>query len=170
MCSSDLTGEAALGLAVLEGRLALPEPARGDCIARLERPEPRLTLGRRLRGIANSAIDVSDGLVADLGHIAQASGISMALCEDWLPDTAALQGCADAVLKRECRLGGGDDYELAFTAPASERGSLQALSDELAIPLSRIGTVLDAPTGEVRVKDARGSWIPVPHPGYDHFR
>jgi thiamine-monophosphate kinase len=167
---SGATGEAAIGLAVLEKRLSLPEPPRSICIARLERPEPRLVLGLRLRSVAHSAIDVSDGLVADLGHIAQASKVGMEVREDWLPSTSALASCPDARFMQDCRLGGGDDYELAFTAPASQRDVLKAVSGELDLPLSRIGTVLDEPTGEVRVIDARGNRISVSRPGYDHFR
>ena len=159
-------GGAALGLA----RPEIPEALR-----RLQEPEPRVALGERLRGIATSAIDVSDGLVSDLGHILECSAAGAQLDYARLPRAAAfaqLGTGADAeVLERRCVLSGGDDYELLFTAAPSERNRLAALSRELALPLARIGAIRPAADEALPlplVLDARGEPIPV-RAGYDHF-
>jgi thiamine-monophosphate kinase len=107
---SGATGEAALGLAHLRGRVTLPAAAAGQCLLRLETPEPRVALGRKLRGIASAAIDVSDGLLADVGHIAEQSKVAAELDYDALPRAPALAALPDANLADECILGGGDDY------------------------------------------------------------
>src|SRR5262245_2485167 len=118
---SGATGEAALGLAHLGGRVKLAAAAAAQCVLRLEAPEPRIELGRRLRGIATAAIDVSDGLLADVGHIAEQSQVGAEIDYEALPRAAALAACPDRSLADECLLGGGDDYELAFTAPPAKR-------------------------------------------------
>ncbi len=166
---SGATGDAALGLAHLRGRLKLSDPAARLCRARLDTPVPRVELGRRLRGLASSAIDVSDGLVADLGHILGRSGVGAELWLDDLPRSTALAECADAVLARECLLGGGDDYELLFTVPQERRAAILTLAGEVGLPLTRIGrTVAGAP--QVSVLDGAGQPVPAGPGGYDHFR
>jgi len=165
---SGSTGDAALGLACLQGRLELPADMRTACCLRLECPEPRLELGGRLRGLASSAIDVSDGLVADLGHIAAASSVAADIFLDLIPRSGALQACPDASLAQQCLLGGGDDYELVFTAPVASRAEFEALAEELQLPLTRIGVIQPgAPRVMVRARD--GVPVIVPRHGYDHF-
>ena len=166
---SGATGEAALALADRSGRIALSEPFRTQCLARLEAPEPRVDLGGRLRGIARSAIDVSDGLLADLGHILDMSGAGAEVWYDTLPRAPGIAACADAVLVRECLTGGGDDYELVFTAPPHRRDEIQAVSADLGLALTRIGSIVP---GEPRaiLRDAQGNAIPVASAGFDHFR
>jgi thiamine-monophosphate kinase len=165
---SGATGEAALALAHLKGRAELEGEAREACLARLHVPEPQVELGRRLRGLARSAIDVSDGLLADLGHILQASGVGAELAWDSLPRARAIADCADATLAAECLLAGGDDYELLFTAPPSRRAEIEAVGTDLSLSLTRIGTAV---AGEplVALRDARGELISTPHTGFDHF-
>lgn len=166
---SGATGDAALGLAHLRGRVQLSDAEARHCLARLDTPIPLVELGRRLRGHASSAIDVSDGLVADLAHILERSGIGAEVWLDTLPRSRVLAECADAALARECLLGGGDDYELLFTAPQARRGAILTLAAEIGLPLTRIGrTVAGAPL--VSVLDDAGRPVPVGAGGYDHFR
>lgn len=166
---SGSTGDAALGLACLQGRIELPEDLRTACCLRLECPEPRLELGGRLRGLASSAIDVSDGLAADIGHIAEASSVAADIYLDLLPRSSALSSCTDTGLAQQYLLGGGDDYELAFTAPVAVRAQLDALAQELQLPLTRIGVIQPgAPRVVVRGRD--GVPVAVAHRGYDHFQ
>ncbi|MCZ7563403.1 MAG: thiamine-phosphate kinase [Burkholderiales bacterium] len=164
---SGATGDAALGLAQLRGEARLSAAAARHCVARLETPLPLVELGRRLRGIAASAIDVSDGLVADLGHIAERSGVAIELSLGQIPRSKALAECGDAALARDCLLGGGDDYELAFTAPAARRAAVLALAAELGLPLARIGRVREGAPG-VTVLDDAGAPV-ASRSGYDHF-
>jgi len=156
------TGEAALGLAHLEGRVKLSGAARKACLRRLHAPEPRVKLGRALRGVARGAIDVSDGLLADLGHIAKASGVTAELSWEDIPRARAIRECPDAALARRCVLAGGDDYELVFTAPRSARGRIAALG------AARIGSIVRGGSG-VRVRDAAGRVVPFSRAGFDHF-
>jgi thiamine-monophosphate kinase len=165
---SGATGEAALALAHLQGRAQLAGGALEDCLARLHTPEPRLELGGRLRGLASSAIDVSDGLVADLGHVLEASGVGAELAFDALPRAPAIAACNDARLAAECLLSGGDDYELVFTADAGRRGEVEALSRELGLALARVGRIVPG-EARVRVLDASGAQVSAGE-GWDHFR
>ena len=133
----------------------------------LEWPEPRIPLGLALRGIAHAMIDISDGLLQDLKHILQASGVAAILYESLMPVNLSLP-LEDAAQLRQSVLGGGDVYELCFTAPVSARSVLSALADSLGIALSRIGAV-HAGQG-LRVLDASGKDIsPLPS-GFDHFQ
>ena len=165
---SGTLGDAALGLTHLQGRVALPEQAARHCVDKLESPQPRLELGGRLRGLASSAIDVSDGLVGDLGHILAASGVGAQLEFDRLPRSPALLSCSDTGLAEQCLLAGGDDYEVLFTAAPAERGALDTLAAELGLPLTRIGTIV-AGQLPARVIRADGSEAVVSHGGFDHF-
>ncbi|MCX7154856.1 MAG: thiamine-phosphate kinase [Rhodocyclales bacterium] len=154
-------GRAALGLAHLQGRTRLTEPALTECLAALHRPQPRVKLGLALRGIANAAIDVSDGLLADLGHILEQSGRAARLQIPNLPV---------AGLERDCLLAGGDDYELLFTATPGSDSGITALAGKLKLPLTRIGEIVAGPPGELVLCDDGGSVITPATRGYDHFR
>jgi thiamine-monophosphate kinase len=165
---SGATGEAALALAHLKGRVKLEGAAREACLARLHTPEPRVELGGRLRGFARSAIDVSDGLLADLGHILEASGIGAELAWDSLPRATAIAACPDKALAADCLLAGGDDYELAFTAPPFRRSEIEAMGKDLEIPLTRIGVAV-AGDPVVALRDSGGKLISSPRKGFDHF-
>jgi thiamine-monophosphate kinase len=125
----------------------------------LHRPQPRVALGLALRGIASAAIDVSDGLLADLGHILERSAVGARLRVADLPA---------AGLVRDCWLSGGDDYELVFTAPAAFDREIGALSDTLQLPLTRIGEIESSP-GELVLCDDSGSDVTPTRRGYDHF-
>ncbi len=165
---SGATGEAALALAALRGEASLDPQALAACRARLDTPTPRVALGRRLRGLASAAIDVSDGLAADLGHILARSGVGAAVALDAVPVAPALAGCEDAALVRRCVLAGGDDYELAFTAPPERRDEVASAGVATGIAVTRIGTII-AGAG-LTVRDVRGEVVALGARGYDHFR
>jgi len=164
---SGATGEAALGLAHLEGRTKLAPEAAARCVHRLEAPEPRVALGRALRGVAGAAIDVSDGLLADVGHIAERSNVDAEIDYEALPQAAALAACPDRALAERCLLGGGDDYELAFTAPPAKRAEVERAGRAAGVAVTRIGRIL-AGAPAVRLL-AGGRPRPAPQRGFDHF-
>jgi thiamine-monophosphate kinase len=157
-------GFAALGLRQLRGEIALPGMLARLCVAALQRPRPRLELGLALLGLAHAAIDVSDGLLADLGHIASASGLA---ADVFLVQLPHLPEGVDRATALACQLGGGDDYELCFAAPPSVRVALAGVAANLELPLWRIGT-FTAGSG-VRVLDPDGLAVDFDIRGYDHF-
>lgn len=163
-------GDAALALAGLQRRTHLDDAALSALRARLEWPEPRVALGERLRGLASAAIDVSDGLTGDLGHVLDASGVGADVDLALIPCAPALRArlaSAERALAVECLLAGGDDYELCFTAPSSARPRLAALATQMSLPLTRIGAI--SVSAGLRVRDERGQPIsPLPQ-AFDHF-
>ena len=164
-------GLASLGLALLQGRIELPEPWPRLCIGALEKPRPRVALGQALRGVASAAIDVSDGLLADLGHIAERSGCAAAVKLVQLPHLPKGESY-DAVLRKmalECQLTGGDDYELCFTAPFAQHLALGRIAAELELPLWCIGEMTAGPAGTVTVLDPDDKPVEFDSKGYDHF-
>jgi len=165
---SGAPGRAALGLAHLQGRVRLDLAAQADCLAALHRPQPRVALGLALRGVASAAIDISDGLLADIGHILERSRLAADIAYTQLPP-AALQSCDDAALARDCLLAGGDDYELVFSAPPTRHAAILALSQRLGLPLTPIGCLKPGPAGELTLRDAEGRPMTLDHAGYDHF-
>jgi thiamine-monophosphate kinase len=155
-------GGAALALARPEIAAQFPEIAR-----RLHSPEPRIELGERLRAVAHAAIDVSDGLAGDLAHILERSQVSARVDYERIPKCAAFAKLDNPQLERECVLSGGDDYELAFTAPREHRPELEALSAELKLALTCIGAIAPG-APRLAVLDAQGR--PIAHRGgFDHF-
>lgn len=136
-------------------------------LARLNRPEPRVAEGMALRGIANACIDVSDGLLADLGHVCAASGVGAELDADAVPLSPALTAAFDPATCRELALTGGDDYELCFTAPVSREKEIAAKLEQAGCRAPRIGRIV-AGAG-VRVLDARGNEIEMMRTGWEHF-
>jgi thiamine-monophosphate kinase len=166
---SGTIGDAFLGLALLRGAHPKLTPEyRDHLIGRFQLPEPRVDLGRRLGGIAHAMIDVSDGLIADLGHICETSGVGAVVELASLPLSPAARFITDGEPGVRIDLGaGGDDYELLFTAPASLTEAIEGLSSALGLPITRVGRI-EAREG-VRLIDAEGRPIPVDHPGYRHF-
>lgn len=157
---SGMPGRAALGLAHLQGQNTLTEPALSVCLSALHRPQPRVDLGLALRGIASAAIDVSDGLLADLGHLLEASSLAATLQLDHLPAPG---------IERDAYLAGGDDYELVFTAPAIAHAQIVELANELDLPLTCIGKTEAGPAGQLTVFDAAGRPVEIARRGFDHF-
>lgn len=165
---SGALGDAALALAHLQKRVVLPEAEFAACAPALRQPQPRVALGLALRGIASSAIDISDGLLADLGHILDASQAGAQLDFSALPVSPVMQGYVQLSLGRQCVLAGGDDYELCFTASANHHAELLRIGATLGLPLTCIGRIV-AEHGCL-VHDADGTPLNVEACGYDHFR
>ncbi|HZV54599.1 MAG TPA: thiamine-phosphate kinase [Rhodocyclaceae bacterium] len=153
-------GRAALGLAHMQGRHVLSEPALADCLAALHRPQPRVALGLALRGLATAAIDVSDGLLADLGHILDESKVGATLRIPDLPPPG---------IERECLLAGGDDYELVFTAPTGRHADVARLADRFGLALTPIGAVETGVSPRLTLLDDEGRPVEIGRRGYDHF-
>uniref|UniRef100_UPI0021476461 thiamine-phosphate kinase n=1 Tax=Tahibacter caeni TaxID=1453545 RepID=UPI0021476461 len=130
-------------------------------------PTPRVALGLALRGIASAAIDVSDGLRQDLGHIAARSGLAAVLVADRLPQSEALQRVGDEDQRLRWQLAGGDDYELCIAVPPARVGEAQAAAAACGTTLTDIGAFED---GEgVQVVDAAGAAVALPRGGWEHF-
>ena len=165
---SGTLGDAALALAHLQDRINLNHAEYTACAPALHQPQPRVALGVELRSIANSAIDISDGLLADLGHILEASKLAASINFSALPLSPILRGHLQQPLGRQCALSGGDDYELCFTAPVARHVELLEIAARLKLPLTCIGKTV-AGTGCV-VHDAAGNPIHMETSGYEHFR
>jgi len=162
---SGTPGEAAGGLALWgQGRR---DAAAIELLTRFRRPTPRLALGLVLRDLASACIDVSDGLLADLGHVAQQSGVGMRLEAARLPLSPALRACFDEAESLRLAATGGDDYELAFTLPASRAEEMAQRAAALDCALCCVGEVT-LETG-VRLVDAEGREIRFGRTGYVHF-
>lgn len=157
-------GEAALALAHLQGHLALEAADFADCATRLHQPQPRVALGLALRGVASSAIDISDGLLADLGHILECSSVAAELQFAAIPQRR-LTLCGS--LPERSVLAGGDDYELCFTAAPGRRADIAELAVRLDVPLARIGQLV--PGRGCVVRDGQGNQMKMETTGYDHF-
>lgn len=133
---------------------------------RLDRPTPRVALGLALRGLAHACIDVSDGLLADLGHICEASGIGAQVDIDALPASDALRTTFDSAIRHGLQAAGGDDYELCFTAAPEARAVIEAASRDAGSMVTRIGVMVAAPGVTARTDE--GAWS-VPAAGWVHF-
>ena len=171
---SGTLGDARLALEALQGRLTLPAATLAAARQRLESPSPRVALGMALRGIATSAIDVSDGLLGDLQHIADASScgarIDASVTSSLIAAHALWTGANSPFntdLVRQCTLAGGDDYELCFTAPAHARAAVQTAAAAADTPVHRIGSITTG-TGVV-VHDAQGAILDTQLASFDHF-
>lgn len=167
---SGAPGRAALGLAHLQGRCVLDASTRSDCLNALHHPQPRIRLGTALssRHLASAAIDISDGLLADLGHILDRSGVAATLHLARFPEAALRCGAAES-LALDCLLAGGDDYELLFTAAKDKHTVIAALATELDLPLHCIGHIETGPQKTVKIIDRSSKSIEYTRCGYDHF-
>jgi len=163
---SGTLGDARAALEVFRGMLDVPGDAFISLRRAMELPEPRVALGQRLRGIASSAIDVSDGLLGDLGHILRRSTVGARLDVDALPRSEQLAALPSPV-QRECLLHGGDDYELLFTALPARRDAVQAAARDAGVPVRCIGRI--EPGEGLVVTDGRGQALDVRPGGFDHF-
>jgi thiamine-monophosphate kinase len=171
---SGTLGDARLALEALRGAVTLPSGMLAQARQRLEQPTPRLALGQALRGIASAAIDVSDGLLGDLRHILRASKTGATLETALVINLVAASSRSDwatagidAEKQMAFALAGGDDYELAFTAPASAREAVQAAARQAQTPVSRIGRI-DVDPG-LRLLDAAGAPLERRYASFDHF-
>lgn len=160
-------GDAAGALALWKS--GLPMLRTGRLRDRLDRPTPRLGAGIALRGLATACIDISDGFLADLGHLLAMSGLGADVEADALPASPALlEAFPDPLLRRELQLTGGDDYELCFSAPVARRETVRKALDAVATPASRVGSLVAG--ARLRLFDADRLPLPLPaRRGYVHF-
>ena len=163
---SGTLGDARLALEVFRGRVALAGDAFERVRRAMELPQPRVALGMALRGVASSAIDLSDGLLGDLGHVLQRSGVAARVDVDVLPRSAELAAQPPA-LQHECLLAGGDDYELLFTAAPAWHDQVLAAARQAGVAVTRCG-LITAGSG-LRVVDAAGRELELALRGFDHF-
>ncbi|MCV2351320.1 thiamine-phosphate kinase [Paucibacter sp. Y2R2-4] len=167
--SGTTLGDARLALEVFRGTAQLAGADFETVRRAMECPQPRVELGLALRGLARSAIDVSDGLLGDLGHILKASGVGACLNADALPRSAVL-AAQDLALQHECGLAGGDDYELVFSAPSDEAGraAVAAAAAASGTPVQRIGRI-EAKPG-LRLVDGADQPLLTQFSSFDHFK
>ncbi|MEO8924767.1 MAG: thiamine-phosphate kinase [Caldimonas sp.] len=165
--ASGTLGDARLALEVFRGAVDVTGEVFARVRRRMEAPEPRVALGVALRGLATSAIDVSDGLAGDLGHILRRSGVGATVDVDALPRSVDLAAQSEA-LQRLCQVAGGDDYELVFTAPVDHRAAIAAAAAAANTGVTRIGRIEAAPG--LRWVDAAGCEVNVASTSFDHFR
>ena len=163
---SGTLGDARLALEVFRGSVALGGGDFETVRLAMELPQPRVALGLALRGIASSAIDLSDGLAGDIGHVLQRSGVGATVLADALPRSAIL-AAQTLALQHECLLAGGDDYELLFTAAPAQRDAVLAAGRLASVAVTRCGSV-DMQPG-LRVVDADGRPLNRAFRGWDHF-
>lgn len=159
-------GDARLALAAYRNELNLDPTQHLQAAQRMHQPTPRIALGIALRGIAHAALDISDGLSGDLGHILTASRVGAQINVDALPVGEVLQSQAPA-RRREFCLNGGDDYELCFTAPAEKRDAIIQAGISSQTPLTRVGRI-EAELG-LRLIDAEGKTVELSLRSFDHF-
>lgn len=158
-------GEAALWLQHQQGHITLDAQTLAGCAQAMHQPQPRVALGLALRGVASAALDVSDGLLADLTHILQASKLGAQLHWEAMPLPVLATPLAPAVLAQAV-LAGGDDYELCFTAAPQQRSALEALARQISLPLTRIGHT--TASSELVVLQ-QGQPLTISQKGYQHF-
>ena len=164
---SGTLGDARLALEAFRGTLELQGAAFESVRRAMEQPQPRIALGLALRGVASSAIDVSDGLLGDLAHILRRSGVGATVEVDAVPRSAVLREQALA-LQRECTLAGGDDYELVFTASPRHAARVVEAARHAGVTVTRIGRI-EAAAG-LRLVDAAGRALANTFVSFDHFR
>jgi thiamine-monophosphate kinase len=167
---SGTLGDARLALEAFRGTVSLPQAVFDAARVRLEQPQPRVALGLALRGVATAAIDISDGLLGDLAHVLRRSGVGAtieAACAPALLATDASAASLDAVRVQDLVFAGGDDYELAFTAPAARRAQVEAAGASAGTRVTRIGRI-EADAG-LRVVGADGHALTRRFAGFDHF-
>lgn len=164
---SGTLGDARLALEVFRGTVALPGEDFAQVRRAMEQPQPRVVLGEALRGVAGSAIDLSDGLLGDLGHLLAASGVGACIDVDAIPRSAVLAAQTPA-WQHTCTLAGGDDYELLFTAPAAAEAQVRDAGRRAGVVVTAVGRI--EPQSGLRLVDARGAPVETTLRAFDHFR
>ena len=172
---SGTLGDAALAVAARRKKIRLTPLQLAAASRRLDLPTPRVMLGLALRGIAHSAIDISDGLLSDLGHICERSHVAAAIELDALPRSRLMRAVAAHIMMpgvaQDALLSGGDDYELCFTASPRQHTAVLRVAARARVPVTRIGRIVKAPAGAVgvAVMDRDGLPLRVTQRGFDHF-
>jgi thiamine-monophosphate kinase len=164
---SGTLGDARLALEVFRGTRQVPQAVFAAARERMECPTPRVALGLALRGVASAAFEISDGLVGDLGHVLAASGVGATLRTEKLAALPAQAPALSAQDRLDFALAGGDDYELAFTAPAAARDAVMAAGRASGTAVTCIGTIEAAPG--LRLVDGAGRAVVRPVAAFDHF-
>jgi thiamine-monophosphate kinase len=167
---SGSVGDARLALEVFRGHALLAPDLFEAARLRLEQPTPRVALGLALRGVANACIDISDGLVGDLGHVLKASGMGAVLNTDWISDSAAISPSLHSLpmnKRMDMALAGGDDYELLFTASPDQAQAVQEAANESGVSVTCIGRI--RPGHQLQVLDSHGAPISRRFVSFDHF-
>lgn len=172
---SGTLGDAALAVAARRKKIRLTPLQLAAASRRLDLPTPRVMLGLALRGIAHSAIDISDGLLSDLGHLCERSHVAAAIELDALPRSRLMRAVAAHIMMpgvaQDALLSGGDDYELCFTASPRQHTAVLRVAARARVPVTRIGRIVKAPAGAVgvAVMDRDGLPLRVTQRGFDHF-
>lgn len=168
---SGTLGDAALAVAARGKKIRLTSLQLAAASRRLDLPTPRVMLGLALRGIAHSAIDISDGLLSDLGHLCERSHVAAAIELDALPRSRLMRAVASHAAAQGALLSGGDDYELCFTASPRQHTAVMRVAARARVPVTRIGRIVKAPAGAVGVAVIDGDGMPlrVTQRGFDHF-
>ena len=167
---SGSVGDARLALEVFKGTVSLEATYFEAARLRMERPTPRVELGLALRGVANAAIDVSDGLLGDLGHILQRSQVGAVIETAWVQDSAAISDAMQSVAfnkRLDFALAGGDDYELLFTAPPDQADEVLEAGEQCGVSITCIGRI--TPVAGVQVLDLQGLPMSRRFASFDHF-
>ena len=163
-------GDAALGLNLLDVHDLPDAMIRQSCVKKLNRPEPRVEFAQKAIEYCACAIDISDGLMSDLGHILKASGCGARLYFDLLPQSGEFRKSADCLKKLDYEkmlLAGGDDYELCLVAPRNKGSALMAIAQSMGLPLTEIGEI--DTSGKLSVINTNGDLIELSSSGYEHF-
>ncbi len=164
---SGTLGDAAFALAAIQGQMQLGEVDMASLAQCLHAPIPRVALGLALRQIANSAIDISDGLLADLGHILSRSRVGAVVHYAALPTSEIVADLAAHPAYDRCVLAGGDDYELCFTAPTTQTAAILTIAEQLGMRLTCIGEITN--DAGLQLLDTEMQPMPLARAGYDHF-
>jgi thiamine-monophosphate kinase len=171
---SNTLGDARLALGSIRQEWIIDSKEFALVAPRMHAPTPRVTLGQRLLGVANAAIDISDGLLGDLSHILKMSEVGAEIYIDQIPCSSTL-GNQTLELKRLCTLMGGDDYEICFTAPISHREKIQSISKDLDLRLTKIGVITPSTPNLINLVDDAGQILPTELSkqylqSFDHFK
>jgi thiamine-monophosphate kinase len=167
---SGTVGDARLALEVFRGNVSVQAQHFEAARARMDRPTPRVSLGIALRGIANAAIDISDGLLGDLGHIVQRSKVGAVIETAWVQDSAAISDAMQSInfpKRLDFALAGGDDYELLFTASPDQADAVLEAAQDCGVSVTCIGRI--TPMAGVQVLDLQGMALSRRFAGFDHF-
>ncbi|MDO9206225.1 thiamine-phosphate kinase [Methylotenera sp.] len=164
---SGTLGDAAMALAVMQQRFNLARSDLNQIENALHTPQPRVALGQALHGVANSAIDISDGLLADLGHILKASKLGAIIRLDQVPISDTVHKNLHLKQVKNMVLAGGDDYELCFTAPSNQHAEIANLSKTLNLALSHIGQI--TANTDLIVRGLDNEILDIKETGFDHF-
>jgi thiamine-monophosphate kinase len=167
---SGTVGDARLALEVFRGTVSVEMAHFEAARLRLDRPTPRVALGMALRGVANAAIDVSDGLLGDLGHIVQRSKVGAVIDTAWVQDSAAISEAMQSISfnkRLDFALAGGDDYELLFTASPDQADEVLEAGEQCGVSITCIGRI--TPVAGVQVLDLQGIPMSRRFASFDHF-